>query len=114
MEAKALIRYIRMSPRKVRLVADMVRGKSVDDAINELHFIPQRASAPVEKGVRSAAANAVNVKSDAKINPEKLFVKAVWVDQGPTMRRYSPGPMGRASIIRKRSCHLTVVVSDTR
>jgi large subunit ribosomal protein L22 len=114
MEAKAVIRYIRMSPRKVRLVADMVRGKLVDDAINELHFIPQRASAPVEKGVRSAAANAVNVKTDAKINPDKLFIKAVWVDQGPTMRRYSPGPMGRASIIRKRSCHLTVVVSDAR
>ena len=114
MEAKALIKYIRMSPRKVRLVADMVRGKSVDDAINALHFIPQRASEPVGKAVRSAAANAVNVQSGDKIKPEDLFVKAVWVDQGPTTRRYSPGPMGRASIVRKRSCHLTVVVSDKR
>jgi len=114
MEAKAVAKYIRMSPRKTRLVADMIRGKSVDDAINALHFIPQRASSPVEKAVRSAAANAVNQEAGAKLNPEDLFVKAIWVDQGPTMRRYSPGPMGRAYIVRKRSCHLTVVVSDKR
>lgn len=114
MEAKAISKYIRMSPRKVRLVADMIRGKSVDEAINALHFIPQRASSPVEKTVRSAAANAVNQEAGSKLNPENLFVKALWVDQGPTMKRYSPGPMGRANIIRKRSCHLTVVVSDSR
>jgi large subunit ribosomal protein L22 len=82
--------------------------------MNILHFIPQRASTPVEKTLRSAAANAVNREEGSKLNPESLIVKSVWVTDGPRMKRYSPGPMGRASLIRKRSCHLTIVVSDTK
>ena len=112
MEARAIARYIRMSPRKVRQVVDMIRGKSVEDAMNYLHFIPKHSRRPVEKVLRSAVANAINREESSKLNPEDLLVKEVYVDQGPTMRRYLPGPMGRASIIRKRSCHVTVVVSD--
>ncbi|MBN1782531.1 50S ribosomal protein L22 [bacterium] len=112
MEAKAVARYIRISPRKARQVADMVRGKSVEDAINLLHFVPQRASGPVEKVLRSAVSNALNREEGAKLDPEDFFIKTIWVDQGPTMRRYSPGPMGRATIIRKRSCHVGVVISN--
>jgi large subunit ribosomal protein L22 len=112
MEAKAVARYIRMSPRKARKVVDLIRGKSVNEAITVLHFIPQRASLPVEKLIRSAAANAVSKEEGAKLNPDDLLVKAIWVDQGPSMKRTNPGPMGRASMLHKRFCHITVVVTD--
>ena len=112
MEARAIAKYIRMSPRKVRQVVDMIRGRSVEDALNILHFTPKRSSAPVEKVLHSAVSNAMNQEEASKLSPEDLFIKSVWVDQGPTMRRYKPGPMGRASIIRKRFCHVSVVVSD--
>lgn len=112
MEAKAFARYIRMSPRKVRQVVDLVRGRSVEEAINMLHFTPKRASNPVEKVLRSAVSNAMNSEEAAKLEPEDLFIKEIWVDQGPTMRRYNPGPMGRASVIRKRFCHISVIVTD--
>lgn len=112
MEAKAFARYIRMSPRKVRQVVDLVRGRSVEEAINLLHFTPKRASNPVEKVLRSAVSNAMNSEEAAKLEPEDLFIKEIWVDQGPTMRRYNPGPMGRASVIRKRFCHISVIVTD--
>ena len=112
MEARAVARYIRMSPRKVRQVVDLVRGRSVEEAINLLHFTTKRGSVPVEKLLRSAVANAMNEEEASKLDPEDLFIKEIRVDQGPTMRRYNPGPMGRASIIRKRFCHISVVVSD--
>jgi len=112
MEAKATAKYIRMSARKVRQVVDMIRGKSVEEAINMLHFTPKRASIPVEKVLRSAISNALNTDEGTKLDPESFFIKSIYVDQGPTMRRYRPGPMGRASLIRKRSCHVTVLVSD--
>ena len=112
MEAKALARFIRMSPRKVRLVVDLVRGKPVEEAINLLHFTPKRSSQPVEKLLRSAVANAMNMEAAAKLEPDDFYIKEIRVDEGPTMRRYNPGPMGRASIIRKRFCHISVVVAD--
>ena len=112
MEAKANARYIRMSPRKVRQVVDLVRGKSVEEAINLLHFTPKRGSVPVEKLLRSAVANAMNKEEASKSDPEDFYIKEIWVDEGPTMRRYNPGPMGRASLIKKRFCHISVVVSD--
>ncbi len=112
MEAKAVARYIRMSPRKVRQIVDLIRGRSVEEAINLLHFTPKRASVPVEKLLRSAVANAMNMDEASRLDADDLFIKEIMVDQGPTMRRYNPGPMGRASIIRKRSCHISVTVSD--
>ena len=112
MEARAIARYVRMSPRKVRQVVDLIRGKSVEEAINLLHFTPKRGAVPVEKVLRSAVANAMNKEEASKLDPEDLFVKKIWVNHGPTMRRYRPGAMGRVSTIRKRSCHISVVVSD--
>ena len=112
MEARAVARYIRMSPRKVRQVVDLIRGRSVEEAINMLHFTPKRGSNPVEKLLRSAVANAMNREEASKLDPEDFFVKRIWVDEGPRMRRYRPGPMGRAHLIRKRFCHIAVIVSD--
>ena len=112
MEAKAVAKYIRISPRKVRKVVDMVRGRSVDEAINMLHFTPKRGSQPVEKVLRSAVSNAMNKEASSKLDPEDLIIKAIWVDEGPMMKRYNPGPMGRASVLRKKFCHISVVVTD--
>ena len=112
MEAKAVARFIRMSPRKVRQVVDLVRGKPVEEAINLLHFTTKRSSRPVEKLLRSAVANAMNKEEASKLAPEDFFVKEIAVDDGPTMRRYNPGPMGRAGIIRKRFCHISVTVAN--
>ena len=112
MEARAVGRYIRMSPRKVRRVLDMVRGKEVDHAINILHFTPKAASRPIEGVLRSAVSNMLNVSSSSKVNPEDLYVKEAKVDGGLTMKRFRAGSMGRASRIRKRTCHISVVVAE--
>jgi len=114
MEARAVAKYVGMSPQKVRKVVELIRGKSVNQAINALHFIPQAASKPVEKILRSAAANAVSREEGAKINPDDLIIKEIRVDQGPSMKRNNPGPMGRASMLMKRSSHITVVVTDEK
>lgn len=112
MEARAIARYVRMSPRKARRVVDLVRGKEVDAAINILHFTRKRAALPVEKALRSAVANMVNNKDAKKVNSDDLYVKTVFVDGGYTLKRFRAGSMGRASRIRKRTCHITVVVAD--
>lgn len=101
-----------MSPRKARQVIDLVRGKNIDDAINILHFSGKRAALPIEKTIRSAVANAVNNEESGKIDPDLFFVKEARVDGGPTLRRFRAGSMGRPMRIRKRTCHITIVVSD--
>ncbi|HET53860.1 MAG TPA: 50S ribosomal protein L22 [Ignavibacteria bacterium] len=110
MEAKATHRYISSSPRKMRLVVDLIRGKSVEQAIEILHFNPKHASKDAEKVLRSAVANLYNKSEDEKVDIAKLVVKEAFVNQGPTLKRMLPAPMGRAYRIRKRSNHLTVVV----
>lgn len=112
MEARAKLRYLRMSPRKVRRVINLVRGKGVDDALNVLHFTRKRAALPIEKTIRSAVANYINGTESKKASTEDLFVRRAFVDGGFTMKRFRAGSMGRASRIRKRSCHITIVVSD--
>ncbi len=114
MEARAIARYVRMSPRKVRKVVDLIRGKSVSDALTVLHFMPHRASLPVEKVLRSAAANAVNKSERGRLNPDDLVIKRIYVDEGPFLKRFRAGSLGRASMIRRRLCHITVVVSDEK
>ncbi|MGH7497052.1 MAG: 50S ribosomal protein L22 [bacterium] len=113
MEARARARYLRMSPRKVRQLVNLVRGKNVEIALNMLHFTRKRAALPVEKTLRSAVANMLT-KSEAnkRVSPGELFVAQAFVDGGFTMKRFRAGSMGRASRIRKRSCHITIVVSD--
>ena len=111
MEARAIHRYIGSSPRKMRLVIDLIRGISVEKAIEILHFSTKHASKDAEKVLRSAVANLMNKDDAGRIEPEELFVKEAYVNQGPTLKRISPAPMGRAYKIRKRSCHLTIVVA---
>ena len=112
MEARAIKRYIRQSPRKVRQVVDLVRGEEVEKALNVLHFSPKKASVSIEKTLRSAVSNLMNTEHGSGVNPEDLYVKTMFVDEGPTVRRWRAGAMGRASIIRRRSSHLTVVVAE--
>jgi len=111
MEARAIHRYIGSSPRKMRLVIDLIRGMSVDKAIETLHFHSKHASKDAEKVLRSAVANLMNKDDVTRVEPNELFVKEAFVNQGPTLKRISPAPQGRGYRIRKRSCHLTIVVA---
>lgn len=110
MEAKATNKYISTSPRKMRLVIDLIRGKSVEAAIDILHFNTKHASKDAEKVLRSAVANLYNMNEDDKVDVSDLVVREAYVNQGPTLKRMLPAPMGRAYRVRKRSNHLTVVV----
>lgn len=112
MEARAVAKYVRMSPRKVRLVVDLIRGRDVEEALNILQFIPKAAALPVEKTVRSAVYNAINVHGDGKLDVEDLYIKEIYVNEGPTLKRYRPRARGRVGMIRKRTSHITVVVAQ--
>lgn len=112
MEARAIIRNVRSSPRKMRLVVDQIRGKKVEEALNLLHFNPKHGSKVVEKVLRSAISNFVNKSEGARVQTEGLIVRTVFVDAGPVVKRVQPAPMGRAYRKRKRSNHVTVIVSD--
>jgi len=109
MEARAVKRYTRSSPRKMRLVIDLIRGKSVVQALNILQFHEKHAAKAAELTLKSAINNLT--QKDSGINPESIIVKECFVDPGPTLKRISPAPMGRAYRIRKRSHHLTIVVT---
>jgi len=111
MEAKAINRYIGTSPRKMRLVIDLIRGKRVGEALHILHFSPKHASKVAEKVLRSAVSNLQNKDEGGRVDPEDMTVKEAFVDVGMTMKRISPAPMGRAYRIRKRSNHVTIVVA---
>src|SRR5262249_22189662 len=104
MEVIAHARKIQMSPRKVRLVAGLVRGLDVNVADAQLRFLPKGASTPVRKLIASAVANAVH---NFKLAPERLFVKRITVDGGPVLKRMRPRAMGRGAAIKKRSSHIT-------
>lgn len=107
--AQATLRFLRMSPRKVRLVADMVRGQHVDTALAQLWHNKKAASRPVRKLIESAAANAVN---NHNLERSALIIQTITVDDGPTMKRFMPRAHGRATMLRKRSSHLRVVVAE--
>ncbi|MCB0746377.1 MAG: 50S ribosomal protein L22 [Ignavibacteriae bacterium] len=111
MEAKATHRYIGTSPRKMRLVIDLIRGESVDKAIELLHFNPKHASRDAEKVLRSAISNLFNKDEENKHEPNELYVKEAFVNQGPALKRLLPAPMGRAFRIKKRANHVTIVVA---
>src|SRR5512145_1859443 len=102
LEARAIKRYIQGSPRKLRLVADLVRGKSVEDALNILHFSPKHASKVCEMTLRSAVANLMSDDKGARLDTQQMYVKAIMVDGGPVAKRILPAPMGRAFRVRKR------------
>ena len=109
MEASAKLKFARLSPQKTRLVVDMVRGKAVQEALNILKFSPQRPADVVAKLVRSAVANA---EQKGVADVDRLFVKAVYVDQGPALKRFMPRAQGRATRIRKPTSHITVVLDE--
>ncbi len=108
-QSKSIARYVRVAPRKVRLVVDLIRGKGVGEAISILRNTPRAASPLVEKVLNSAIANA---EHNYSMNVETLVVSEVFVDQGPTLKRFMPRAMGRASKIHKRTSHITVVVTE--
>lgn len=111
MEARAIIRHVHMSPRKMRVVANMVRGERVDLALNVLRFMPKKAARIIVKALESASANAED-KSGGEVDIDALTIKTIYVDGGPTIKRWMPRAMGRANRINHRTSHLTVVVSD--
>ena len=110
MEATATLRYMKASPQKVRLVADLIRGKKVDEAISILRFVKRHSAKDLEKLVRSAVANAEN--TEAGVDTDDLVVSKIYVNEGPREKRIQPAPMGRAYRIQKRKAHVTVHVSD--
>ncbi len=109
MEVRAVERHVRISPQKVRLVLDVVRGKPVKEALDILRFLPQRASGPVAKAVQSAAANAEN---NFNMDPDELIITRAAADEGRTLKRWRPRARGRVNQILKRSSHITVVVGQ--
>ncbi len=111
MESKAHLRFLRMAPRKVSVVAALVRGKPVGAALNILRFTPRAAAKPVAKLIRSAIANATDL-SKGQVDVDRLIVKTISVDQGPTARRFTARAMGRATRINKKTSHVHVVLAD--
>lgn len=109
MEARAIAKYIRISPRKVQEVADLVRGKSVNEALAILEFTNKRGAGILKKVVSSAVANAEN---NNDMDRENLYIAEVYANQGPTLKRFRPRAQGRAFMIRKRTSHVGVVVKE--
>jgi large subunit ribosomal protein L22 len=109
METRAVAKYLRISPYKVRLVADLIRDKRVDEALTILKFTPKRGSRLIAKTLRSAIANA---ESSQLMDTENLFIKSIYVDHGPRIKRWRPRAMGRATRIIKPTSHITVVLGE--
>jgi large subunit ribosomal protein L22 len=109
MQAKAQANYVRIAPRKVRLVVDLIRGKQVGDAIAILRNTPKSASPVLEKLLNSAIANA---EHNYSLDPNKLVITEAYVNQGPTLKRIQPRSQGRAFRINKKTSHITLVVSE--
>ncbi|MEW6443697.1 MAG: 50S ribosomal protein L22 [bacterium] len=109
MEAVARARYIRTSPQKARLVVDLVRGKTAEEALNILSFTPKSTARVVKKLLESAIANATH---KGNIDVDTLYVKRIFVDSGPAWKRFQPRAMGRATRVKKRTSHITVVLDE--
>ncbi len=109
LEARAILRYARISSRKVKIVADLIRGKKVDEALAIVKFTPKASSEIIEKLLKSAIANAEN---NHGMNRGNLIVSEIYANQGPTLKRIRPAAKGSAVRIRKRTCHITIVVKE--
>ena len=109
MEAKAVAKYVRIAPRKVRVVMNLIRGKNVAEAFAILKFTPKAGADVIEKVLKSAVANAEN---NFDMNVDKLYISSAYVDQGPTLKRIHPRSRGQAFSIFKRTSHVTVVVAE--
>jgi large subunit ribosomal protein L22 len=111
MQAKAVARTVRIAPRKVRLVVDLIRGKQIGEAVAILNLTPKSASPVVEKVLKSAIANA---EHNYEMDINSLVITQAFVDEGPTLKRFRPRAMGRASAINKRTSHITIVLSEKK
>ena len=109
METSARTRFVRISAQKARLVVDLIRGRSVEEALNVLDYTPKKAAGIIAKTLRSAVANA---EDQQNVDVDDLYVKRAFVDEGPTQRRIRPRAHGRATPILKRSSHITVIVDE--
>jgi len=109
MEARATVRYVRITPTKARRAIDLVRGHQVEEARRILRFSPPSASRTIEKALNSAVANA---EQNPGVAPQNLIVDRAWVDEGPTLKRFRPRAYGRAARVRKRTSHITLVVKS--
>ena len=112
MESKAISRYIHQSPNKVRKTLNVVRGYKVGDALNYLHFSPEKAAKVIEKTLRSAVSNLMVKNEETNFDIDNLGIKEAYVDGGPVMKRFRAASMGRASRLRRPTCHLTIIISD--
>ncbi len=108
METRAILRYVRITPRKARLVIDLIRGRRVEEAMAILAHMPRSAARVVKKLLRSAVANA----EQKNMNMDELKVAGAYVDQGPTLKRFRARAMGRGNTIKKRSSHITLILSE--
>ena len=112
MEAKAIARYVHQSPYKIRKTLDSIRGLKVGDALNQLHFSTEKAAVVIEKTLRSAVSNLMNLADDSNLDPESFDIIEAFVDGGPVMKRFRASAMGRVSPRRRPTSHVTIVVSD--
>ncbi len=110
MHAIARTKYLRMSPKKVRHVANLIKGKPVLEALNILNFTPNAAAQPLAKTLKAAASNAIANEGTSKLKAEDLAIKKIYIDEAPTMRRVRYQSMGRVFLLRKRMCHITIEV----
>ena len=111
MEARATLRYLRITPRKVRAVADLIRGKKVDLALRQLAYVEKRSALPLAKLLRSAVANA-DQAAKGQLDADALYVRELQVGQGPSLKRFMPRAMGRAFKVMKKTSHIVIVVTD--
>ena len=109
MEAKALLRYVRIAPRKIRMIVDVIRGQQVEAAFKKLQMVDKGSKLVVEKILKSAVANA---SQTGNMDVDKLYVSKAYVDQGPTLKRFMPRAMRRATQIQKKTSHITIVVAE--
>jgi large subunit ribosomal protein L22 len=109
METRAVARFVRISPRKIRLIMDQVRGQQVGEALNMLSFAPQRGARILRKLINSAVANA---EQNADVDVDSLYVLRAYADEGPSLKRWRPRALGRATRIRKRTSHLTIILDE--
>lgn len=109
MQARAQLKYLRVTPQKARMVADLVRGKAVQKALDILHFSKKGVSVNIRKLLKSAIANA---EENHKLDPDRLSVARICVDDGPILKRFSPRARGSADQVHKKSCHVTIVLED--
>jgi large subunit ribosomal protein L22 len=112
LEAKAVEKYLRISSRKVKYVIDVVKNKPVEEAVGILALTPKKAAVYVRKAIQSAAANAVENFKEYKVSGDDLYIKEIFVTEGPTLKRFKPRARGRADRVLKRTSHITVFVSD--